>query len=182
MNYLPNIALAGRMGTGKTTIAWELAVRHGYAMESLAKPIKEILDLAYPIVGKTTAQRVATPTGTASRTGRELMQLLGTDAVRNNVDLDFWIRCLFKRLETTPKPWVIDDLRFPNEVEALAKAGFYTVRLVRPGIPLGGHASETQSDNLDVHFEVQTTASPREVVEWLMVTLASQESRRRATA
>lgn len=179
---LPNIALAGRMGTGKSTIAWELAVLYGYNLESLAKPIKEILDLAYPGLRKSVPQRVTTPTGTTSRTGRELMQRLGTDAVREHVDLDFWIHCLFRRLESTEKPWVIDDLRFPNEVEALNNAGFYTVRLVRPGIPLGDHASETQTDNLAVHLEIQNTASPREVTEWLMTTLAVAESRRSASA
>ena len=180
MTNYPNIALAGRMGTGKSTIAYELLARYNYSIESLARPIRGMLEQAYNGIDKTRVYRVATPGGVFDRSGRELMQILGTDAVRDHLDQDFWIRCLFNRLSITPKPWVVDDVRFPNEAEALEKAGFYIVRLVRPGIPLSDHPTEVLVDHLEPHLEVQNTATAREVTEWLMLAVANMEQRRMA--
>lgn len=180
MTNYPNIALAGRMGTGKSTIAYELLARYNYSIESLAKPIRGMLEQAYNGIDKSRVYRIATPEGVFDRSGRELMQILGTDAIRDLVDQDFWIRCLFNRLQITPKPWVVDDVRFPNEAQALEGAGFYIVRLVRPGIPLSDHPTETLVDDLDAHLEIQNTASPREVASWLMLAVADMEQRRLA--
>jgi hypothetical protein len=81
-------------------------------------------------------------------TARFLMQTLGTDWGRNQVHVDFWVA----EWEAKASVWsrtgvsvITDDMRFPNEMEAVKRLGGKTWRVERPGaIPpvSAGHVSE----------------------------------------
>ena len=61
---------------------------------------------------------------------------------------DVWVDALMGRITG---PTVITDVRFPNEVTAIANHGGIVVRVVRPGVcPARGHISETSLDDLDL--------------------------------
>lgn len=85
-------------------------------------------------------------------TVRELLQKLGTEAMRDGLHTDVWINALFADykpqgarrykylgslledkhhgLLNNPN-WIITDMRFPNEMEAVVKKGGITIRVVR---------------------------------------------------
>ena len=89
-------------------------------------------------------------------TVRELLQKLGTDAMRDNLHENVWVNALFADYKSKrellqadgtwiesdtgevdfavsikyPK-WIITDMRFPNEMEAIVARGGITIRVVR---------------------------------------------------
>lgn len=83
-------------------------------------------------------------------TGREFLQKLGTDAIRNGLHENTWVNALmseykdgnnpfnFKKDENSPHPleevwpnWIITDTRFPNELAAVKERGGITIRVNR---------------------------------------------------
>ena len=183
----PNIALIGKMGSGKSTIAQLLIEIYGYQKMSWAQPVKDIASLAYGPVDKATGYEVELPDGTpAVRTGRDILQRIGTDAMRDQVDRSFWIRAGTRRIEARPDiHWVNDDTRFPNEADALARRGWVIVRVElpddvrfsrmgrRPTAEELNHPSETSIDEIPVHIKLWNTTSPIMTVDMLMNTLAT---------
>ena len=96
---------------------------------------------------------------------REFLQKLGTSALRDGLHENAWINALMAdynpvgdtllegevrnvREEDLIYPnWIITDTRFPNEAEAIKKAGGIIIRIERPGIdPVNLHTSETSLD------------------------------------
>ena len=97
----------------------------------------------------------------ASLTPRLLLQLLGTDCGRKIIHENIWINALFADYRTQvdfnknlPQNcnWIITDVRFPNEADAIKERGGILVRLTR-SIPVESevavHPSETALDNYD---------------------------------
>jgi hypothetical protein len=64
-------------------------------------------------------------------TPRWVLQFWGTEVVRRAFHDDTWIAALENRLRTTQDHVVISDCRFPNEIEAITRAGGVVVRVVR---------------------------------------------------
>jgi len=67
-------------------------------------------------------------------TPRKLMQLIGTNAGRNIVHPSIWINATmvdYEKGNRNPN-WIITDLRFPNEAEAIKKRNSILIRLERP--------------------------------------------------
>jgi hypothetical protein len=185
----PNIALLGRMGTGKTTIALALS-QFGYNRFSWAKPVREVASLAYgQPIRKDGIYEVTLQGGPTTITGRQLLQRLGTDAIRNEVDEDFWIKVGLAQLDTDPDGrWVNDDLRFPNEAAALIRRNWILVRVIlpederlrrisdqygeRPDLIIN-HESERWADEIPVHVRLWNTAEPYIVAQTLLQTIAN---------
>ena len=101
-------------------------------------------------------------------TVRELLQKLGTEAMRDVIHPNIWVNALFADYKEgfagdIMKPetyndfklpnWVITDVRFPNEAEAIIKHGGVVLRVSRGKVPpcIGHsqHPSETALDNYD---------------------------------
>ena len=80
---------------------------------------------------------------------REFLQKLGTSALRDGLHENAWINALMADYKSDSN-WIITDTRFPNEAEAIKKAGGIIIRIERPGIdPVNLHTSETSLDNWD---------------------------------
>ena len=88
--------------------------------------------------------------GVGNMTGREVMQIFGTDCVRNwfgNVWADATLRCIKK---DNPSVAIVNDNRFPNEVESiLAYPRGHVIRLTRSPFGSDSHPSETALDDYD---------------------------------
>jgi hypothetical protein len=100
-------------------------------------------------------------------TVREMLQIIGTDALRNNLHPDTWVNALmcdyipysinsgdYKKYESN---WIITDLRFPNEMQAVKANGGITIKVIRPNdkdIPLDLHPSETALDDAEFDYEI----------------------------
>lgn len=79
-------------------------------------------------------------------TPRYLMQTLGTEWGRTIYD-DIWVQATMSTLHPE-KSYIITDVRFPNEAEAIKKVGGKVIRINRPSESnTGNHPSETALDN-----------------------------------
>lgn len=81
---------------------------------------------------------------------REALQKLGTDACRNHIHRDIWVKSVERRIKSDPEAnWIVTDARFPNEVEAIKAWGGFVVRIDREfpdEISTVGHESEHALD------------------------------------
>ena len=125
-------------------------------------------------------------------TPRELLQIIGTDCIRDKVHPNAWVNALFaayklkdgdisnspyssnkmnnalKALKSSYPNWVITDMRFPNELEAVKSRGGITIRVNRPYDSLNqdslfslqkqqetnNHPSETALDSATFDFVI----------------------------
>ena len=79
---------------------------------------------------------------------REIMQRIGTEAMRNGFHPDVWAKITelkIKEAVLNGEFFIITDVRFPNEAETIIRNGGIVVEILRPGIESNGiqnHASE----------------------------------------
>jgi hypothetical protein len=61
--------------------------------------------------------------------------------------------------------WIITDMRFPNEMEAIEKREGVTIKVVRPGTVTGEHPSEIALDGHTMHYEIINDGTIEDLVE-----------------
>jgi hypothetical protein len=84
-------------------------------------------------------------------THRNILQKVGTECMRRGYRDDIWIKALFRQLsldEDGEPDWVVTDVRFSNEADAVKERGGWLVKVSRPErlrdqIATKLHASET---------------------------------------
>lgn len=99
-------------------------------------------------------------------TVRELLQKLGTNACRNHIHENIWVNSLFVDYKSTEfnqihdatiwPSWIIPDLRFKNEFQAIKDRGGLTIRIERDYDKKNSkfnHQSETDLDNYRDQFD-----------------------------
>jgi hypothetical protein len=156
--------------SGKTTVARHLAYRHGYTPIKFAEPIKAMVStlldytsLSYDrifeaIEGRDKERRIGELGGT---TARRMLQTLGVEWGRKCIDENIWANLLVERVAHDNIKYVIDDLRFPNEMAALRKlVGVKFWRVDRSDIELNhGHASDGLLDGMQFDTRIQNDGS-----------------------
>ena len=117
------IAIAGKICTGKTLLARHLAEKYGWQVHGLAAALKEDVVEALYMAGLGRDK-----SGIMNMKGqlRALYQEWGRLFREVNGE-DWWVDRLFK--QAGKQPFVCDDLRYPNELEAFRRRGFLLVRL-----------------------------------------------------
>ena len=110
------ILISGKQGSGKTTIADELEgllwQTHTPIRKKFAGPLYEMHDAALEVLRD---YGIAVPEVDA-----DMLQLLGTEIVRNKYGKDTWVSCLRNSiLKDSRLVYIIDDARFPNEIDGL---------------------------------------------------------------
>ena len=148
------IALTGRAGVGKSTVARALCADHGFLRIGFADPLKAMLrgfyragelssdDIDRRISGD--LKEIPDP-WLGGISPRYTMQTLGTEWGRKRMGEDFWIGAWERSVGASgAERIVVDDCRFTNEAEAVRKLGGVVIGLRREGVaPLpGNHASE----------------------------------------
>jgi hypothetical protein len=120
-------------------------------------------------------------------TVREMLQIIGTEAMRNNLHQDTWVNALMcgyiksndKLIRTTEDlleeweegeypNWIITDLRFPNEYEAIKSREGITIRVVRPDdkkVSSDLHPSETALDNHQFDYEIVNDGTIEDLID-----------------
>jgi len=134
------IALHGLAKSGKTTVA-DFLEKKGYQRHSFATPLKNMLKCIglrdEHLYG---ALKEAQTPLLCGKTPRFAMMKLGTEFGRDTIHPDIWI---IAWINTRPEGnVVVDDLRFPNELQALTDINAVTIKIVRPGLIRGEHESE----------------------------------------
>ena len=138
-------------------------------------------------------------------TVRDILQLLGTEVGRS-IHNDFWVNALFSGYtQTAPNEtvisklsdgnnddfrigkmpsfpnWIVTDMRFPNELEAVKSRGGITIRVnrdlshlyhaaiqngdMKPSDVYGQHPSETALDNASFNYTIDNTGTIEELIE-----------------
>lgn len=83
-------------------------------------------------------------------TGREIMQIVGTDVFREYFSDMVWVNATIRQIKKDNYKFaLICDVRFPSEVESVLKNDGHIVRLMRNVCKADAHASETSLDNYD---------------------------------
>lgn len=135
------IGLSGAAGAGKDTAADHLADRHGFVKMSLAAPLYQMLEAMTGIPAARLSDRSVKerPVDWLGVSPRRLLQTLGTEWARNTVGDDVWIKHLFRRIDEAGNApgFVITDVRFENEAQAVKDRGGHIIEVVRPQ-PLDG--------------------------------------------
>ena len=152
------IGLGHKKRTGKDTAADGLQ-RHGFQKISFARRLKETLGTL--LFGDPNDRwvwdadlRTKPLPEFWGMTPVQLLQQLGTEAIRKGIHPDFWVAVLEDYIRKSPGlRFVIGDVRFPNEVAMVKRLGGIVVKIERPGLEetadgrSAAHESETALDS-----------------------------------
>lgn len=147
--------MCGNIGSGKDTVAEGLNHELGYVRLSLALALKEAVHMMFPWVPRChffgtqaeKSQLLFVNHEGVEWTGRKLLEVIG-DKLRSILS-DIWIRAVMEHIDRHPSlatRWVISDVRYPNEFEAIRERDGVVWEVVRTGGPPTERSSHT-SDN-----------------------------------
>lgn len=171
----PIIALTGKSGAGKTTIARHLAATEGYLVSSFASPLKLAISTLFGFdMNLWDQQEFRSRPLPGGLTPRQVIQKLGTDFIRNEVCSDLMVRRMadhVRLMRGVPGPGftlVIDDLRFDNEAVWVHAEGGAVIEVRREGESQMDHSSEAGISRSLVQATVLNTGSVEEAAKNIM--------------
>lgn len=145
------VGLLGYIGSGKGTVASLLVNDYNFRQDSFAASLKDACSMIFDwprhlLEGDTGESRewreIVDPwwsekLGIAEFSPRLALQLIGTDALRNNFNQDIWFLTLANRIRKNPdQDVVISDVRFPNEIKFIQEQGGVLVKINRGPEPV----------------------------------------------
>jgi len=138
------VGFCGFIGSGKDTAADFLINYYGFRRDSFANSLKDAVANVFGwdrilLEGRTKEAREwreQKDEWWSNRLGKEItprwvLQYWGTEVCRSGFHDDIWIASLENRLRKSKDDIVISDVRFPNEIAAIKRAGGKVVRIVR---------------------------------------------------
>jgi hypothetical protein len=138
------VGFCGFIGSGKDTAADFLINYYGFRRDSFANSLKDAVANVFGwdrilLEGRTKEAREwreQKDEWWSNRLGKEItprwiLQYWGTEVCRVGFHDDIWIASLENRLRKSKDDIVISDVRFPNEIAAIKRAGGKVVRIVR---------------------------------------------------
>lgn len=146
------IGISGKIRSGKDTLGGCLAP-YGYQNRKFADKLKQVCSLLSSLPYEYFEQQDLKDTyiPALELTCRQMLQQFGTDVCRNWKP-DIWVNALLSEYHRDDN-WVITDVRFPNEADAIRGAGGILVRLNAPYATISNHLSETALDKYE-HYKV----------------------------
>jgi hypothetical protein len=123
---------------------------------------------------------------------REFLQKLGTEAMREGLHTNVWVNALFADYNPgytispldvdnqAPDNWIITDMRFPNEMEAVEKRHGITIRVIRNNgtralSDMNNHPSEISLDDVKFDYEINNDGTMEELVKKVRDILVLEE-------
>ena len=129
------IGIAGPIGSGKSTVAKEIAKQLGSNnLFAFADPIKDVVVLL------SSCDRAALDEQPIKSelfpdsdvTYRYVMQTFATDWARNMIDADIWLNHMKRRVQCAKGDVIIQDVRFENEASFIRDNGGVIVHIRDP--------------------------------------------------
>lgn len=155
------IGISGKMYSGKDTVAAMIReVLPEFEIVRFAGKLKIMAEMMTGIPAEDfnkpeVKQRHLGPDW--DMTARELLQRLGTNAVRDGLHLNAWVNALFAGYDD--QLWIVPDTRFPNEFEAIKKRNGIMLRIERSGLESNDHPSETALDDFQCDYVIENNST-----------------------
>ena len=160
-NNMAIISISGKIGSGKDTIAdiiMQYTPYHRWQVKKFAGKLKDIAEIltGVPKINFEDQEFKQQDMGPEwGMTYRDLLQKLGTEAMRSGLHKNVWVNALFADYQFNIEEdeqiryWIITDSRFPNELAAVKKHNGIAIKVIRDsGNTIGiTHTSETALDN-----------------------------------
>jgi hypothetical protein len=167
------IGISGRMGSGKDTVAkmiqeidakyrveetsiWEIK-KYASALKKIASILTGVPETMFevPEFKEKNMPESWRNTNGYLMTYREFLQKLGTEAVRNNIHHNAWVNALMSSC-TYKDNWIITDVRFHNEMDAIKKKNGIIIRVTRSDQDHKSyHISENALDSETFDFVIE---------------------------
>ncbi len=130
------IGFVGYARAGKSTAATYLQDAHGFERARIADPLKNMLRAVGLTDREVEGDRKEEPLELLSgRTPRHAMITLGTEWGRNMIGGAFWANAWRRRIEELGDVAIaVEDVRFPNEAQAVRDLGGVIVRIENPRV------------------------------------------------
>lgn len=152
------IGLSGYARSGKDTVA-DFLVKQGFTKASFANPIRESLYSLNPFVSEDGVRLHDAikehgwdgyKNSQYSAEIRQLLQRFGTEVGRDIYGEDFWVDLMLEDIKGAGGDFVITDVRFENEADAIVQQGGEIWRINRPDVePVNSHWSEVALDKYE---------------------------------
>lgn len=141
------IGISGKMGSGKTTAAHLLtSVAPEFEIRPFAGSLKRIASMFLGDLDFSDPEVKFSMLGDEwGMTVRQFLQKLGTEAIRNGLHENAWVNMLLK--DYSNQHWIVDDVRFPNEYNAIKSRGGIVIRIDRSNVQWSDHPSEVSLDS-----------------------------------
>lgn len=152
------IGFMGLATAGKSTAAHMLAAIAPdlIKVHAFAAPLKEAAKALFLLTPEQlyTAKKMEVDPRWG-KSPREILQLLGTEFVRNMIMQDFWVTRMELTLQYSPHPIaIIDDVRFRDEAQLIIDRGGHLVNVDRLGLWVGADSHSSERPPIDLANEV----------------------------
>jgi len=179
------VGLLGFINSGKGTVASELVNRFDFRQDSFAAGLKDACAVIFDwpramlegdtkesrewreVVDPWWSEKLAMP----NFSPRLALQVIGTEALRNNFHQDLWFLTLQNRIRKNPEQHVvISDVRFPNEIKFIQEQKGVLVKINRGPVPVWYETAILANKGNSLAKEAMTkTYSSAHFSEWAWV-------------
>jgi hypothetical protein len=167
---------------------WWLEEESGWEIKKWAGKLKTIASLITGIEVEKFEDQEFKKTSLGHEWGmtvRDLLQKLGTEAMREGLHTNVWVNALMADYKPGPfypdvpaedhaklPNWIITDTRFPNEAQAIKDKGGMVIKVDRPGVgPVNGHPSEDALKDYNFDYVIHNNGSindlDKKVIEFI---------------
>lgn len=171
------IGICGLKGSGKSELAKRLEVMLPAQRVRFAGPLKDMLRALGLDEDEIEGHLKEAPCDKlCGKTPRHAMLTLGTEWGREMIGQDVWLDAWRRNAMTWLRGGhnvITEDLRFPNEHEAVMKAGGIVLRIKRPGMLAGEHESERHALKFSAHIECYNDGDLDDLASWVEEDLPS---------
>jgi Deoxynucleotide monophosphate kinase len=161
------IGINGAKGSGKDTVANYLVEKYGFTRIGFADALKESCAALFNVPPASfedwknnpdAVVQVVAPGVSKILSFREILQRYGTESHREVFGDNFWVEVAMKKvneLDFEGNNVVISDMRFPNELDAVANHSGILWKIRRPGYDVEQSGDTHQSEQFlaDAYFD-----------------------------
>lgn len=180
------IGISGKVGSGKDTVAHFIKQHDSsFQTKAFAYKLKKIVSLLAGCDFELTLTQEGKNVYIEQfgKTVGEMLQEVGTNALRDNFDKNVWINGLFTDLKPGNN-YIITDVRFKNEADILKQKGAFLVRVNRPINPTAEksgrdltHSSEVDLDDYDKFDAIIENKGTLDELEYAVIKLLEHISK-----
>lgn len=162
------IAIAGKKGSGKSTVANILSIKYNYTHIAFSDPLKQAAAALFQLTHEQLNDKKEEIDPRWGVSPREIMQFLGTDLIRNQcnrlikTEETVFVANMRIRIEELLKQngrVVISDLRFPDELKMLIDLGACLIHVDRHLVQMDEHPSEHALDDYEWEHRIINNGS-----------------------